>query len=72
MIFEGTDGFVHLIPHDQAIERYRSKRRLVGDIVTLRCVDGRLIAQSISQNTPNLPEAARFPSQRGSKASRSR
>jgi hypothetical protein len=74
MILEGADGFVHLIPHDQAIETYRAKGRLVGgDIVTLKRIDGRLIAQSSSQNTPNPPETAvRFPVRRGSDARRSR
>lgn len=74
MILEGTDGFVHLIPHDQAIERYRAKVRLVsGDIVTLKRIDGRLSAQSVSQNTPDPPETAvRFPARRGSEARRSR
>ena len=50
MILEGADGFVHIIPHDQAIERYRAKGRLaVGQVVTLKRIDGRLTAHDAVQ-----------------------
>lgn len=43
LILEGGDGFVHIIPHDQGIERHRASGMLaVGDCVSLRRVDGRL------------------------------
>jgi hypothetical protein len=48
MILEGADGFVHVIPHDQAVERYRAKGRLaVGHVVTLKRINGILSAQDL-------------------------
>jgi hypothetical protein len=53
MILEGTDGIVHVIPHDEAIERYRAKGRLgVGQVVRLKRIDGRVTAHDAVDGVP--------------------
>lgn len=53
MIIEGTDGFVHIIPHDQGIERERARGRLaVGQAVKLKRIDGRLAAHHSGDEGP--------------------
>jgi Protein of unknown function (DUF3363) len=46
MILEGADGFVHVIPHDDAIEMARAKGHLIpGHKVTLARINGRVTIQ---------------------------
>ena len=54
MILEGTDGFVHVIPHDQTLERYRAKGRLaVAQLITLKRIEGRLTAHDSAVGVPD-------------------
>jgi type IV secretory pathway VirD2 relaxase len=74
MILEGTDRFVHIIPHNQAVESLRANGRLaVGQVVRLTCLDGRLSAQALDQRAPRLPEVKlHYPDQQRSTSRRSR
>jgi len=50
MILEGMDGFVHIIPHDDAVEKYRTQGRLpVRETVTLKRVRGKLNVRGVGQ-----------------------
>lgn len=57
MILEGADGFVHIIPHDPCIERYRAEGRLgVGQAVMLKTTDGILAAYDSGDRKPKKTE----------------
>ncbi|MBN9657085.1 MAG: relaxase/mobilization nuclease domain-containing protein [Acidobacteria bacterium] len=68
MILEGADGFVHIVPHDQRIERYRVEGRLaVGKTVSLKSVCGKLRVQEIvceaaTGTEDPAPPRGRYPS----------
>jgi hypothetical protein len=74
MILEGIDGFVHIIPHDQSIERHRANAFLaVGETVTLQRTGGKLRVQYLGSETPNLLKiSASVPDQRNGTAKRAR
>jgi hypothetical protein len=74
MILEGADGFVHIIPHDQALERYRANGRFaVGETVTLKRIVGKLSVQNLRQKTACPSEvSACLPGQHPSQPRRSR
>jgi hypothetical protein len=60
MILEGADGFVHIIPHDQCIERYRAAGRLIfGKVVTLKRIHGRLALQDSRDGIPTKTEVTK-------------
>lgn len=73
MILEGTDGFVHIISHDENIERDRAKGRLaVGQAVTLKRIDGKLAAHHSGDASPtrNAVPKPQMPASRGTRRSR--
>lgn len=73
MILEGADGFVHIIPHDQRIERYRAEGRLaVGQAVTLKRIDGKLAAHHSGDGVPKATgvPTPKEPASRGKRRSR--
>ena len=74
MILEGSDGFVHIIPHNHAIETFRAKGGLAaGNEVILKRVDGVLTAQNLHKKTPELAQApGRFPGHHPSQGGHSR
>ena len=63
MIIEGTDGFVHIIPHDQGIERHRAEGLLaIGQMVSLKRTNGRLAVHDSVDRVRNQTEVT--PTQR--------
>jgi hypothetical protein len=64
---------VHIIPHDQGIERHRATGLLaVGQSVTLKRINGRLMAHDSCNRAPNQTEitASQRPASRGTRRSR--
>ncbi|MBL8216366.1 MAG: DUF3363 domain-containing protein [Bryobacterales bacterium] len=65
MILEGADGFVHIIPYDQGIERHRARGLLAsGKVFTLYRDGGGLRVKDLGEKTPSILGRSQTPAKR--------